>query len=812
MRTFHFVNDNSERLIVVLEHTITPDTILPLALLYIPPSSSLQQFQTFLTATFTDIAELQCTQGLTPVILTDANAHCVTGLDDFRNHGIPNRSLPYNRNKRSKSLTPQGKRGTVLEQLSKLNEYVILNNRAKGDNNSPTFTAHHRRSVIDYILVPRQHYIDVVAFDILGDTNTQFNTDHNMLHLICNSLDFQPNFQNPNGLDKDAILFPKFALIDLDTRAKYQAAIEKHLKPFVIGGGYKAIVQQGRQCGHSNQQIADAINATILTMIRTAAEEVLGSTTPTSFTTAPLPLWWDPESSHLTAKLRTYTALLKSLTKTAASRSRPVLRILASISATRKQLRSSTAKARAKHDKSYHRHVSRHIHKSLLRPKLSNKLSWRLVQARRNTRLVRTSLPLNMKQSNGTLSGTPRDSANAWTSAWSNVSKHDEFDARFDTDATATAIHRFETWLQDLRSSTQLQPTADHDRPFKPKQTARALRHLKNFKRHGADGIAPDLLRHGGHLLVQALNLAHNFYLQHGVHPQAWNVSPAMPLHKSGHRTDPMNYRIIAFMCALCKAYDGALAERLTDWAKKFNILAPTQYGYREQSETIDMWYTYVQVIRERQTRGLPTYLASLDVKKAFPSVPRYILWNYCRDKGMRGRLILALINMAESARLWLMVPTATPDDSYPLEQGVREGSLTSPILYIIFANSIITVLRQQGCGTTHRGVFVGASLFADDLSVLVHSVDELNKVLDLISSQGRITRTYYNAAKTQVLIFQCSPATTLLHDLWPHSAPHIRMGTNRLTPVAILKLLGIRVSSSLNFQAQLSLSPCSSQ
>ena len=354
-------SDNSERLIIILEHTTTPNTILPLALLYIPPSSSLQQFQAFLTALFTDIAELQSTQGLTPVILTDANAHCVTGLDDLRSHGIPNRSMPYNRNKRSKSLTPQGKRGTILEQLSKLNEYVILNNRAKGDNNSPTFTAHHRQSVIDYILVPRQHYVDVVAFDILGGTNTQFNTDHNMLHLICDSQDSQPRMQNPNGLDKDAILFPKFALIDLDTRAKYQAAIEKHLKPFVVGGGYRAIVQQGRQLGHSNQQIADIINATILAMIRAAAEEALGSMKPTSFTSAPLPLWWDPESSHLTAKLRTYTALLRSLTKKAASRSRPVMRILARISTTRKQLRSSTAKAKAKHDKSYHRHVSRQI-------------------------------------------------------------------------------------------------------------------------------------------------------------------------------------------------------------------------------------------------------------------------------------------------------------------------------------------------------------------------------------------------------------------------------------------------------------------
>jgi hypothetical protein len=85
-----------------------------------------------------------------------------------------------------------------------------------------------------------------------------------------------------------------------------------------------------------------------------------------------------------------------------------------------------------------------------------------------------------MKQPNGSLSRTPRDSAKAWSSAWSNVSLHNEHDARFDQEATVTALHRFETWHHELRSSVH-QPTADHDRPFSPKQTARALRRLKNF-------------------------------------------------------------------------------------------------------------------------------------------------------------------------------------------------------------------------------------------------------------------------------------------------------------------------------------------
>ena len=131
-----------------------------------------------------------------------------------------------------------------------------------------------------------------------------------------------------------------------------------------------------------------------------------------------------------------------------------------------------------------------------------------------------------MTRQDGTTATTPQESADVWRQAWSSVSTHDPTDDRFDAHVTATAIHRFETWLTQARSACHLPPTADHDRPFKPKETARALRKLKNFKRHGMDGLAPDLLRHGGGYVVHALNLAHNFYFQHGVQPEDWNTSP----------------------------------------------------------------------------------------------------------------------------------------------------------------------------------------------------------------------------------------------------------------------------------------------
>jgi hypothetical protein len=47
------------------------------------------------------------------------------------------------------------------------------------------------------------------------------------------------------------------------------------------------------------------------------------------------------------------------------------------------------------------------------------------------------------------------------------------------------------------------------------------------------------------------------------------------------------------------------------------------------------MWYIYVTAVRERTQANLKTYAASLDVKKAFPSVPRFIIWNLLFDKGL---------------------------------------------------------------------------------------------------------------------------------------------------------------------------------
>ena len=782
-----------------------------------PPSSSPQQFESFWENAYRDVVSLTENHHLTPIILTDANAHCITGFDKFRTLKIPDRDAPYrhqSRHNRRTLLTRAARRGSCLERLTHLNNYCILNNRTRGDNSDYTFQGHqpdptdpensYRRTNIDYIIVPSQNFNDVLEFNILTDSYLQFNTDHNILHMIAHDSTPSPDTHNPDGLDADAILFPKFALTDHDIRDAYKAHLSDLLKPWVKHN-YVRLVASHKSAGTPHQVTADEIHRQILAIIREAASAVLGTckrpdTRQTQSNSKPL--WWTPALHTLTKTKTRLRARISRLNRR--NPHTPTLKhhLATKLNRVHSALRAASRTAKRTHDQRYYNTIQSEIHKSLKDPERSNATAWSLVHKRRRTHSSIHTIPAIIRTSNVT-TDNPRDTAIQFTKSWANISRLDTNDPMYDTEHTRRERDKFTQWHASLTANPDI-PRAPRDDPFSVSETFDALNSLKALKRHGSDGVPPDLLKHGGYWLAKALTLAHNFYLRHSVHPSSWNTNPANPLYKSGARTDPLNYRIIAFMTSLCKVYDCTLAKRLVSWAEDNHLIAPTQYGYRAQTETCDLWYMYTNTIRERSANDLKTYVVSLDVKKAFPSVPRFLIWNMCHERKLGSRLLLALINMAESARLWLTIPSATQDDSYPLSQGVREGSVTSPILYILFADSAIRAIRSARLGLHIRGIYTGASLFADDLSMLLASPEDVNKALAILTERGFLTRTTYNAAKTDVVIFGETAEERLAREINPNLAPTFVMANTVLHPTNTLTLLGLRLMNTISFTPHL--------
>ena len=792
-------DNNSECLILALNHSTKPDTTLTVVITYVPPSATTSQSKCFWNFTFSKIKILRDVHQLTPIILTDANAHCLTGQDKFTDIGIPDRSKPYaakvaNRNTR----TNQTIRGTDLEILSAANDYCILNARAPGNNSGFTYRGPHS-TVVDYILVPHSQYAMIQSFDVLEDSYQDFDTDHEILQLHAKS-DADDEYDSPNGLDPDAILFPKFALADKDMQDKYILKQDDIFKPWVKSH-FVPLVTSNTHMNISTQDTANQIHDCIRDMLRQAASQTFGSKYPKQPNSAPKPLWWSKRMSALSAQRRNLTTLMKTLTtsKRIPSDHPALSKTSRELIRTRTALRVEGRRAKHRHDTEYYHLIQSTIHKSLDNPHQSNALPWSITHKRRNTCRHRISFPPNMKPKRKPRATNPRQSALLFRDTWATISYLDDNDPIFDTAYAKSQRDNFDTWHAQLKKDPDI-PRATPDAPFTISDTRQALNSLKSFRRYGSDGIPPELLRHAGYWLVKALTLAHNFYLRHSVHPQSWNTCPAMPLHKSGPRTDPTNYRLIAFMTATCKLYDSALTKRLVTWAESNHLISPNQYGYRKQTETTDLWYVYTKTITQRAAAGQTTYVASLDVKKAFPSVPRYHIWNTCHKAKMPSRLLLALINMSESARIWITIPHMSILDAYHLTQGVREGSVSSPVLYIIFVNDTLLLIEASHLGVHIRGIYSGASLFADDLSLLMPTPEALNKVLAILASRGFVTRTTYNAAKTDIIIFGETPQERLHRKLCEHLKPRFFMSGEPLTPVTELRLLGIHISDNCSF------------
>ena len=813
----HYTTDQScETLTMVFQWNETKQDQTPFAVtaMYLPPRTTEPTFRDVTQAAFAMAATLRQKDIITVIVL-DANAHCLTLRDNLTSYGIANRVAIV----KPRSPNPVTvDKGSTLEDLATLNGYVILNSRAPGLNKGATFQRGMARSVVDYMLIPIANYAAVKSFTVAPYSADMFGTDHNLIHLEAVFAQDPISVATPkptihSQLDPDVPMFPKHALSQKRTRQRYNNVTKRLFKQWC------EITMPGLLEEHAAdppQAIIDMIYDAFLSTLRQAATIALGKLKPvkTKINRGNMPRWWTKELETLKANADFLTSKLAYLTTSTADDDNPsqhltdtalgplINDIQNKLRTTRQQLRRLGNFSKIKLQRRYYHVVNRFIHKSKADRRRSNKLVWLVVHGRRRDAARLQTMPPSMRMKGGTLTDTVEKTGKLITDAWRSISAHRNNDPRFNPHSAQAEEAVFKQWraadLAHFPAQDQFQ-----NRPFSDDETATVQSKLKSYKRHGKDGIPPDLLKHGSPWLTTAITMLHNLYMSHALHPTTWNVCPAIPLHKKGRVTNPLNYRIIAFMSALCKLYDGCLTSRLQEWADKEGIISPAQYGYRRSSECVDMWYVYSLVIRERKAQGLTTLLASLDVKKAFPSVPRYFIWNKCHNNGMQGRTLLAIIHMAESAQLWIVAPGTTPGHAYPLEQGVREGGLSSPLLYIIFANDSITLIKNSGLGIIHNGVYIGANMYADDISLLMESTAQMNDALGLLYHRGVHTRTSYNEEKTAVLIF----APTVLEYIRIKAAIHqdiFTMGGVRFKPVSELVLLGVRCTNRFTFHPQL--------
>ena len=282
-------------------------------------------------------------------------------------------------------------------------------------------------------------------------------------------------------------------------------------------------------------------------------------------------------------------------------------------------------------------------------------------------------------------------------------------------------------------------------------------------------------LKYGGSAMIESLLLMINEVFMNESVPIEWSMGMIYPIHKSGDKVNPDNYRGITLLSVVGKLYCTILNQRLMSWCELNGILVKEQGGFRKHRGTTELLYILNDVIRNRQHQKNPNnrrvFAAFIDIRKAYDRIWRDGLWLNMHQVGIQGKLWRIIKNLYQSVQSKVLLNNSHTD-WFNIGVGVRQGCVLSPLLFNLFINHLAeeiiklkvglklnnTELGSDSDSDPDPAVSISILLYADDIVLLADTAEDLQLMLDKLYDHSYKWRYTVNINKSAVLIFNPNP------------------------------------------------------
>jgi len=162
---------------------------------------------------------------------------------------------------------------------------------------------------------------------------------------------------------------------------------------------------------------------------------------------------------------------------------------------------------------------------------------------------------------------------------------------------------------------------------------------------------------------------------------------------KRGDKSDPSNYRPIAITSLISKTMETIITKQLLAFLETNNLLSVHQYGFRQARSTGDLLTYAVHAWFSALESYGGSRVISLDISKAFDRI-----WH----KGLLAKLpmfglyhtFIKWISSFPSHRSIAIRVDGYLSNSHSINSGVPQGSVISPVLFILFIMTCFPLLH----------------------------------------------------------------------------------------------------------------------
>jgi Reverse transcriptase (RNA-dependent DNA polymerase) len=273
--------------------------------------------------------------------------------------------------------------------------------------------------------------------------------------------------------------------------------------------------------------------------------------------------------------------------------------------------------------------------------------------------------------------------------------------------------------------------------------------------------------------------------------PRALKTAKVVPLYKSGKHEECSNYRPISLIPIVAKVVEKCLKVQLYKYFVDNNLLAKSQFGFREGHSTEDAVMTLYDQLCNHLNYGRYACGIFIDLSKAFDTVNHGILLQKLKRYGLTIDSCKLLKSYLNNRRQRVVLNDDLSQKQILSEEvlvnvGSPQGTCLSPLLFAILVNDMIKAIPN-------------IVQFADDTAIIGGDKNlrtlqvRMNNTLLILSEWLKANKLSLNAKKTHYILFK--PAQK-------QEGPfQLIVNRYQLDRVPYVKYLGVYIDECLNWR-----------
>ena len=304
-------------------------------------------------------------------------------------------------------------------------------------------------------------------------------------------------------------------------------------------------------------------------------------------------------------------------------------------------------------------------------------------------------------------------------------------------------------------------------RPQIDKESVRtALNKMKKGKASGTSGVVTEMLLASGEAGIERMTNLFNRIVDEKEIPAEWNTSVIVNCFKNkGEATERGNYRGLKLLEHMMKVFERVIEQEI----RRVVDIDAMQFGFMPGRGTIDAIFIVRQLQEKYLEKKKKLYLAFVDLEKAFDRVPRDVVRWAMRKLGVDEWLIETVMAMYKNSNSAVRVNN-TVGEKFNVEVGVHQGSVLSPLLFIMVLEALSIECRSG---------LPWEMLYADDLVIIAESLEELEERYSAWKNGMECKGLRVNMAKTKVMASGTDEGPTFTSGRYPCGVCRKGVGVN---------------------------------